>query len=425
MDAIYAKHTDQAAMPKRVLSYWADAVTSGVKTPNDFCSYIAELPEYRDKKLADFRAFFKLSCSADDDAGKYEADFLVFLKSTRFLMEHAEVLMYVRKLKPCRDHWIETINKLSLSLSIDSREVPIQELVDAWTQDMSFGNDKLAEALKSIVLPNLFVHDKVDEVASTKVKLDLLDTFEEVYTRPMFVQEYFKYVAAFSTHKDPDTFLKTLCAQHSRRFAKCNEVYVKYLNIELDERVFVRKFLDACDDVSFFDKLREDILRSEDYEAKMIERLGKLHVSMYDLQIDDREVAFLFRRVLEIKASLADDKLEGLVVDFKEERDVIADGIHGIYMKVFDRSPDEMELADYIVNVRCGCSLDEVELKLSSSLEFHEVVKDFLVRDYREKVVGSTGMPKRVLYAKLAHVLELKPGVDDLMRICKELEYIH
>jgi len=224
-----------------------------------------------------------------------------------------------------------------------------------------------------------------------------LDDFEGVFQRPMFVQEYFKYVV----ETDPIPPFDLVFAQHTERFNRLREIFEAYTGKNISEYYYVNKYLFASDAADFFDNIVDEIVDSKEYKTGMSKNLTQKYLNMFDVNINEADLDYIFQIVKSKKLDIKSEELATLLTALKDETDSIVSRIFKVYMKVFERPPDITELNTYVNFYRIG-SGDDVRLEktlMTGTLEFHDSIKKRIRREYL------TNYGKEILTSQLYDVL--------------------
>jgi hypothetical protein len=240
---------------------------------------------------------------------------------------------------------------------------------------------------------------------------DILCAFETEFKRPMYVEEYFKYVIEKDAAPTPTPALwASLRSKHSEQYNHLREIYHDYTGEVMSEYQFVKQYLYDVDRADFFDSIIDEIVNSELYKQSMKKVLCNKYKSMYDETLEDHDFEFVFKRVHVNKMSIVDDELDSTLSNLKRETDEIVSHIFKQYMRVLERQPDMYEIDTYIRLYRDNIlnSLDDrdalLEQLLMKSLEFHDIIKK-RVRTLYKTERGSDILPS-IMFSILNKTLE-------------------
>ena len=220
------------------------------------------------------------------------------------------------------------------------------------------------------------------------IQSHLIETFESVYGRPMYIQEYFKYI--IEQKLDEEEF-QYLYVEHTRKLNELKEIYQTYTGKEIDEyKVFVSKHLNDADDEYFIDKIIDNIVNSPEYEKSMKESLFAKYKGLIDEELEVVDIVYLFHIIKKLKLSIVDDNINRILSNFKEITDDITTHIFRVFLSVLERQPDIHEVEQHIVYYRDNIDdqtmmqLDAtLENKLMNSLEYHDILKTKIKMAYK------------------------------------------
>jgi len=206
----------------------------------------------------------------------------------------------------------------------------------------------------------------------------ILHAFEIAFKRPMYVQEYFKYVPG----RVPVEEYPSLANAHSINYNKLREIYTAYTDIDMDEYTYVKTYLYEVDISGFYDTIIDRIVESDEYAECIKDVLVDKYKSMYDEDLDSNDVAYIFNIVKKQKLGHSDDKLTGVLASVKKETDIIISHIFKQFTDVLERQPDVFEIDQYVAYYRerlASSSLEIIDVQLETilmhSLEFHDIIK--------------------------------------------------
>lgn len=248
----------------------------------------------------------------------------------------------------------------------------------------------------------------------------LIQAFEKIMERPMFVHEYL-YYTGMCGHDQP---LDVASIQLQRTlFYEVREVYQKHINKDLDEYNFVQTYLTRLHDAEgFMEEFIKDILDSADYRDNMMSIINTKYQRMYGETLDREDLQVVFDKMKQKRLHLFSEELSSTIVEFKRETDDIITHIFDKYMSLLDRQPDSYESTHYMHRYReqyeSGFEVLDAELEkdLVHSLEYHDVIKQKIKRTY----VSSHG--KEPLPSKTFEILSACLGQLSGMNSAKDIE---
>ena len=235
--------------------------------------------------------------------------------------------------------------------------------------------------------------------ASVVYDRNYLNAFEEKFQRAMYVQEYFKYIGLSNVNWN------NVHQEHNLNFNKLREIFEKYTGKTISEYYYVNKYLDQIDDVDFFDNIIDLIVSSNDYKQSMCRILAEKYKNMFDQNLEETDVLFIFDIVKKQKLDIKNESLTLILSNLKEETDDIISHIFKQFMYVLDRAPDMYDIDQYIQFYRHHNN-DSLEVNdkhlqnvLIKTLEYHDIIKKRIKHNYYEKY------QKEILQSKMFDIL--------------------
>ena len=378
IEALHLEHTGVAMLPRQV-NFWAANFNMKLKGLDDFVLMVKKLAIYRNHKLTLYR---QVRSGTAEITEREVTAFLAWLEEQPNLVVAADVEKYL----VANDFAALTKKKEE---EADRRPPPPPPQAHPIEVDLEMG----------LAIDETFVSD-----------------FERVFSRPMYVHEYFKYRMCNNSTAEVD--FDRMFQDQKTKFYRLSEMVATYLDRALGEYEYVKKYMmDADDDPRFFELFLESILNSREYERSMKAKLSDIHQALYDAPIAADELPFLFRKVRALQLGLDGDYLNQHVVCFKAERDVIIDRVIKIYNTVLSRDPDVHEInANVLLYREDGGDVHEntddlLSKKLIGSYEFHEILKGALRKRhldlYQTPILPSILYP--ALESLLLHISNMTP----------------
>lgn len=244
------------------------------------------------------------------------------------------------------------------------------------------------------LLPDITDLQTTGAQTAPEIKTIVLADFEKAFKRPMFVEEYFKYVMG-NNYTDVIDWTQVAKA-HYANYHSLLEIYEAYTKQRISEYFMVKNFLDieGLENTSVFNKIVETITDSTEYKKSMCDVLRAKYRNIYDDDINDEDIAYIFEKVHKLRVSLVDDRLTTILAEFKRETDEIVSNIFRQFSIVVDRDPDINDIEKYSAYYRSGLTTDasdyakinaRMEEILMQSLEFHDILKKRIRSLYAEK----------------------------------------
>lgn len=239
-----------------------------------------------------------------------------------------------------------------------------------------------------------------------------LDAFEDVFGRPMFVQEFFKYLVESKDNYNWDEVLKT----HMHNFNRLRTIFQNFTGKQISEYYFVKKYINVVENYNFFQNIIDDIVNSVEYKDGMMEVIRSKYSNMYDQDLDDVDVEYIFAIIKNKKIDIVNDELGEILTQLKEETDSIISTIFSIYKNVLHRPPDICEIEKFTEFYRKKDDAivkdQELERILINTLEFHDILK-LRIRELYKSIKGVD-----IIHSALYEILNrLLVGIKDINMI--------
>jgi hypothetical protein len=247
----------------------------------------------------------------------------------------------------------------------------------------------------------------------------MLSEFHEEYGRPMYVQEYIRYM---SLDRSPDRalFQDERPALHAL-INVISDVYVQYLGVNVLEYDIIDRYLPLFSKEAFessaateqvFHKVTHEVIQTDQYEVAMSKKISDDYASMFSVDISAIDTRCVFLTARAQVVSLTDDRLRECIMEFKNQTDMIVNNLYDVYMAVYERTPDAEELVEHVQSYRANEPTETrmpvlnrgVECRLVSSLEFQDVLKARIKQRHIE--VNQDSMTTTAMYTTLEKGLE-------------------
>ena len=216
---------------------------------------------------------------------------------------------------------------------------------------------------------------KESPITTIKYNKAFVMEFEDVFQRPIFIQEYFKY----SQLEQCD--FSTMYREHNENYNHLREIFESYTGKTISEYYYVHKFLDSIDDPQFFDNIINDIVESNEYKNSMQRILTDQYKLMYDLDLDEQDIIYIYDIVKKQKLDIKNERIAMILSDLKQETDTIVSNIFKEFTLVLERPPDIYDIEQYTNFYRSRLSEGytsinkNLESILMHTLEFHDIIK--------------------------------------------------
>lgn len=356
---------------------------TNVINDNDIKQYIKNTPAYMSKIQHIINTVF--NSKKDRNATEQEAEYFVnkFMMNNEYNINELEndLQLDINFNERAIDAFFKTHNTVpenvqeSVRLLFTKLQDPVV-LVEYITRTITNGNE-------NVTLDEKFLHK-----------------FEEVFNRPMFVQEYTKYFASRSTIS-----IETIFNNHIENFKRMQKLMQQYLVYNLTEKEYVQKYLFKVDDETFIDNYQNNIVFEDEYISQMKENLSSMYMRLYDDVLEQVDVDYIFERMQNDRLILSDDRIDDYLLKFKTETDEIVNRIFKVYMDVYSRTPEKQELISKSLYYRKKYNnktydyIDKViEKELMLCLEFHDIIKK-IIRNIKPDICTAD------MYKTLEHVI--------------------
>ena len=445
---IYLKLTGKL-MSSTYLDAWYEKLGKNIETTDALVSWVTKTSDYVECKLVDMKKLYYLHIGYNipDDVIKEFRDYVEGKKVSnaeiyKFL---ANTNVFYDMLMPRVATMYENLTGLLASEHVDE----VTNYFERFKADDTYTLDTLEHDIKAKLIENgakvsnnvetqsrnndikvLADTDNketkvVEHVVHVKPVLNKKDlvTFGDVFRRPMYVEEYFKYVIDWSGDKAPD--YRQIFDKHVKSYNKLRQIVETFQSEPFTEHDYITLYLDDVEKPGFFDTIVDRIIQTPNYKASMMEQISKVYNSLFATELRAQEIEYIFALSQSKKYSLYDDKLHTVLVTFKTDTDNAAEHINNVFMNTLDRNPDEYELANYCDVYRrdmsnnvsittCDAQLQSLLIK---SFEFHDVIKTMLKDEYQ----NSTGkrIPPSLLFNTLQKVCDQVRDVDNLSAVCE------
>jgi len=378
------------AIDTKMIQLWEHYIGNNVSTYDDFRAHLVKTPEFENMA----RDLFVDLCR--EHLGQDNLDQFPVFWST---YDH------VTPLNDSIHLYIQTLPEYTLRLFQTIKDVFVYETdVEATNADLGFYSDLFlnrkytVEDLAKDIIAGLHKKDlgKKQEIElpfealaiskNQKAKSpcpfdsDALDAFESVFQRPMYVQEYFKYV-----NTGPTESWAKICSDHTSAYNRMRETFETYTGKTISEYYFVNRFLFAIDDPAFFENIINDIVRGSEYRNGMSQVLADKYMAMFDVSMSDSDIEYVFEIVKKQQLDIVNERLATILSSIKEETDTTISAIFKVYLSVLERPPDLDEITQYVTYYRNGGTDGELEKVLMRTLEFHDSIKKKIKSLYSTK----------------------------------------
>lgn len=427
---------------KKVESYtvtkWLDEIHDKSIQPNDYTTFLVNTSEYIDSKVLEFKityfnrvGYYLSEDTIDQFKAQYKGKIIETSDIYAFVSDTAEFKdKYASAIKAnCENYGIDTNTYMDMFLykfqtdvtyTFENLEQEIQSLQDNNSFfEIANGNKKTNNNTLPALYESTFNCTPSKEDLLILQDMDLLlmlatekqpprsdnEIFYHVFGRPMYIEEYFKYVK-FQKLKDSQKkeYYENILKTHIMNFNRLSQIITSFQTDPFDEYDYVSNFLFEIDNPTFFDTIIDKILESEQYNKSMKTHVSYTYEKLFGTVLIKSEIDYIFNIVKAKKLGIYDESLHLYLVEFKKDSDDIHMNITNVYQKVLERNPDQYELDTHSEMYRQDnnrqLSNSKLEPMLIQSLEFHDIMKQQIASIYYEKK-KTTNIQPSVLYSIL------------------------
>lgn len=423
-------------MDTNTLRFWVSSIIGEEKTFDDFRCTIAKMEEFKNYLYKKFREMYMERLHVDITATDFE-EFKRY--NAEKPIDLAVVHTYISRLPL----FVEVYTKLIKDAFVAAKKDCNESFIQFYLEEIGEKNMFDVPTVTSWILMNMHVIEEgpsnADGVASRNccdetfklerenvrgINNQQIALFELVFNRPMYVQEYFKYIHNRGNTEEAIDWSSVLNV-HERNYQKVSEIYNLYTTLKLDEYYYIRTYLYEVDSERFLTSIIDNIIDSHEYERNMKSSIFTKYVGMFSETLDESDLMYIFEKVQSIKLNVYEHDIVDILHQFKKETNIIVSHMFKIYTKVLERHPDvheiEVTLARYRTEFAQGYqSLDTyLENTLMKSLEFHDIIKKSIKTIYEED--GHLEILPSIMFSMLHRTLETIEGngMDNLDMIIR------
>lgn len=417
-------------MDTNTLRFWVASIISEEKTFDDFKATIVRMEEYKNFIYKRFREMYMERMGKDITSLDFE-EFKRFNGNNP--IETDTVHGYISGLTSFVEKYTKAVKLAFVSVKKDCNETIIKFYLERIAVLNVFDSDSISNWILNDEHLNGTVEEKVEiemPVDTNEIKNDeaidvvQMGLFEIVFNRPMYVQEYFKYIHN-RKNKDQEIDWTEVYNVHETNFIKVSEIYNLYTTQKLDEYYYIRTYLYEVDSDRFLTRIIDTIIESHEYERNMKATIFTKYHEMFSESLDDSDLMYIFSKVQAIKLNVYEHDIVDILHQFKKETNIIVSHMFKIFTKVLERHPDvheiEENLSVYRNQYEKGYSLldSDLENSLMRSLEFHDIIKK-TIKTVFESEKKSEILPS-IMFSMLHRTLKNIEGngMDNLEQIIR------
>jgi hypothetical protein len=265
---------------------------------------------------------------------------------------------------------------------------------------------------------------KIVEKVLVNPEIDLLklQMFENVFKRPMYVEEYFKYV-----FENPDVFsnLNKIFEKYQKQYTMTLSLYRDYSHQTITDRQFVSLYLEQYESENFQENLTDILLDTDEYKNSIKDVVLQWYKKLYDSVLNSDDLNYLYLNLRAQKCHLNDERLVQEIKKFKNQTDSFIEDIFATYMQVLQRQPDMYEIDQHVTfyRERMNQNMIDIHLKLEciliNTLEFHEILK-LKIREKYKTINSQEILPSKLYQCLNAVTIQIHNDtslavIDDIL----------
>ena len=396
----------------KTIQLWEHYVTNNVKTLDDFRGYLCTTDTYLDLTRAKFSLIAPMYVGNGVDIETMFHKFISVSDNTldntlyntsyniqSFLVSQPEFNKHINGIISDMVKYEQGLNELVTDECISfyrnkfimNKEYGVGELsTDVQNKLYENENTTKDKTVSVGVVASPTYNTSTNAVAASATMItfqgEFVQAFENVFQRPIFVQEYFKYIAKDGDGVNTRSW-EQLYSTHCAFFNQLREVFEYYTGKTISEYYYVNRYLFDVDKPDFFQSIVDEIISSPEYKAGMSKVLTEKYTKLFDIPINDQDLAYTFEIVKKQKLGVIDEKIHNILTILKEETDKLIGRILKVYVRVLERPPDMNEIEQYVGFYRLSSSsstdTDEaLETILMLTLEFHDSIKKRIKKEH-------------------------------------------
>lgn len=420
----------------KTLSYWMNGVRSGALSIDGIKKNLIASDDYKNRVETMFKqvyfelvgfekfevVFSKFWSVVNDEVSYKQID--EFIKSSQEYLERLEA-MVTSSFAYAGKEYDTTILNFYIEQLRQGKLTTLEQLQNSINLLLHCDTTKSAVLCCPV---DIKIEQRFEKPQIFNLQDDKVEAFEQVFERPMFVEEYFKYIV-----KNPSVFdnVQELYSLYRKIYIQTITIVRDFSRQEMSEWDFIKKYLSEIDSHDFIKTLIHQLIKTDCYQKAMKDMILIWYKKLYDSVLNSDDLQYLFNIMSDKQIHLNDEKLVEEIKQFKMETDEYVENIFGTYTRVLQRQPDIYEIDQYICYYRHHKNIEKsvveiyLENLLVNTLEFHEIIKQTIKAAYSEKY-PTKDIPPSKLYIKLQEItskLSTKSNLLDINTWISSLDY--
>ncbi|AUF82733.1 hypothetical protein TetV_651 [Tetraselmis virus 1] len=253
-------------------------------------------------------------------------------------------------------------------------------------------------------------------------QLKLVKSWEKITGNRIDVYEYIRY------HNEggrlSDAMINDIYEKEKDALLFVDVCTKEHLGRRVNKHEFLEKYIFTYDRPEFKAEVIGTILSSKEYEETMKKHVQTVYHNVFGCKMHTDDVEYAFLGIREKRIPLNDEEISKLIIQVNEALQKIHEQVSAVYTKVLSREPDAEEVREQVNPWRAlgGTQASVILMKeLYKCLEFHDVVKDNIKKEYKKKH-NKEAKPKEV-FSILNQILsrysnDMSKSLNEINEMC-------